>query len=80
MSAEADWRRVYDASDEIHDLAMDIPGGDYGFMHTAETSVEMHQIALLLEAAVPLLQRVLDREDQRYSEHMQRYEARRAAH
>jgi hypothetical protein len=80
MSAETDWKRVFDASDEIHDLAMDIPGGDYGFTHTAKTSSELHQIALLLEAALPLLQRVLDREEPRYSEHMERHEARRAAH
>ena len=80
MSAEKDWQRVFEASDEIGTLVLAIPGGDYGFTHTAETTNQLHQVALLLEAAVPLLQRVLDREEPRCSEHMERHEARRAAH
>ena len=51
MSAQKDWQRLADASDEIAHVVAGIPGGDHGFTHTAETRKELQQAARLFLAS-----------------------------
>jgi hypothetical protein len=78
-AADVLWQQVADASDELAHLIAGIPAGDYGYQPAKETHAELREAAALLDQAISLLQRALDREEPLYSQHMDLVEAANAS-
>jgi hypothetical protein len=78
------WQQVADASDRIAELISDIPAGHNGdtfegFELTEESQKELRLAAALLQRVIPLLRPAVDREEPRYSKHMERLEEAQTA-